>query len=250
MLKRLLMLFALSAATFNACAESTPWYQIEVLVFDYHQPPATGAEHWPVFEQGIIDTLLQDGIQLTAPLAPGLDPELQPADRGFRQLNADDMLLHTRAQKLRNSRNYRVVLHTAWRQPVRGRESALPVVLDNMPELAMPADSGIAKPEFQMPPAYSQAAAGAESAVPQEPAEPHVRGLLSVGLSRYLHVDVDLYYRNPDIQPASVEWSSDPNKQYADTYQLHENRRMRSKEMHFLDHPYFGVLIYIVPLAR
>lgn len=255
MMKRLLILLALSATTLNLRAENAPWYQIEVLVFDYVQAPATGKERWPLLEQGVIDTLVQDAIQLAPPLAPGLDPELQPESRGFRTLNADEMKLHSRAQKLRNSQNYRVLLHSAWRQPVRGRESALAVLLDNMPEAATPANAGGASQTQTYqdiaanPPFTAESANPNAAARTQEPVTPRVRGLFSVGLARYLHVDLDLYYRNPDIQPETMDWSSDPGKPSADTYQLRETRRMRSKEMHFLDHPYFGVIVYIIPLT-
>lgn len=66
------------------------------------------------------------------------------------------------------------------------------------------------------------------------PAPPRLDGTLRVYLTRYLHVDTDLLYQR--------EGSEIPVR-------LQASRRMRSGELHFLDHPLFGVLILVTPLG-
>ena len=78
---------------------------------------------------------------------------------------------------------------------------------------------------------------------------PHrVEGLLSVTLQRFLHVDVQLWLHEAPRWPApftGAPFAVGDNT----TYQiLEESRRMRSKELHHLDHPLFGLLVRIDPV--
>ena len=57
-----------------------------------------------------------------------------------------------------------------------------------------------------------------------------LRGLVRVTKGRFLHIDVDLLYLNPyDNQP----------------YRIVATRKMRSDELHHLDHPRVGLLVKI-----
>ncbi len=56
-------------------------------------------------------------------------------------------------------------------------------------------------------------------------------GQASLARGRYLHLLLDLTYQAPDGQ----------------RYLLREERRMRSKEKHYFDHPYFGVIALVTP---
>jgi hypothetical protein len=58
-----------------------------------------------------------------------------------------------------------------------------------------------------------------------------VYGTLQVSRGRFLHVDVDLLYRDTDL-----------NVRFTTT------RRMRSNEIHYLDHPLFGLLVLATPV--
>lgn len=61
-----------------------------------------------------------------------------------------------------------------------------------------------------------------------------VSGLVRIGLGRFLHIDTDLALRNPEGDQPQVIRSID-------------HRRMRSGELHYLDHPAFGILVRIDP---
>jgi hypothetical protein len=98
-------------------------------------------------------------------------------------------------QALRDSPGYRPLRHVAWTQRGTSRSNA-PVVL-----------------------------------VGDDPDSP-VYGTVTVSRGRFLHVDVDLIYRDGE------------NK-----YRFRSHRRMRSNEIHYMDHPMFGVLVVITPLS-
>lgn len=62
-----------------------------------------------------------------------------------------------------------------------------------------------------------------------------VDGTVRVYRRRFLHVETDLIYR-----PAEGGFVMTP-------FRLRESRRMRSRELHYIDHPMFGVLVQITP---
>ncbi|MGK0173549.1 MAG: hypothetical protein ACI9W2_005297, partial [Gammaproteobacteria bacterium] len=64
-----------------------------------------------------------------------------------------------------------------------------------------------------------------------------VDGSIRVWRTRYLHIDADLLYRLGYDGNGPGE------------FRMEQHRRMRSRELHFLDHPMFGVLIYISPIT-
>jgi len=65
--------------------------------------------------------------------------------------------------------------------------------------------------------------------------QPQLKGLFHVHVSRYLHTNIELQYL--------TEKSGSINN----TLTLQQSRRMRSKELHYIDHPSIGVLIKIIP---
>jgi hypothetical protein len=67
-----------------------------------------------------------------------------------------------------------------------------------------------------------------------------IEGFLGVTRGRYLHLDTRLWYLpNP---------SRDAQAQDPGYMELREQRRMRSGELHYLDHPKFGVLARVDPI--
>lgn len=145
---------------------------------------------------------------------PGSDPDLFPLPPSDFQLSAE-------ANTLGRSTKYRLLLHRAWRQPLLDRERARPVSIDYPSESTSMLD-----------------------------------GTVKVALGRYLHLTVDLVFRSNAALLAPVENDVyvEPNAalrasvwRAAQEFRLSETRRMRSGELHYIDHPQFGVLALIVP---
>ena len=66
--------------------------------------------------------------------------------------------------------------------------------------------------------------------VGEEPDAP-VQGVVQLSRSRFLHVKADLVYQDVDR-----------------SYRFTARRKMRSNELHYLDHPMFGLLVIATPL--
>lgn len=203
----------------------TTWYAVELIVYSLLQADAN-RESWP--EQPGRPTL-DESVELTARL--GLDEEGSgDTPHAFTSLRAEDFTLGREMSRLRRSKLYRPVLHLGWRQPGLDRKEARAVHI-----------SGGA----QAPPRGSSTVGTT-----------NVEGTVKVWRGRYLHVAVDLLFglelERQSLAPASAAnpgLSSVPSDHYA-YFRLREHRRMRSRELHFLDHPMFGVLVQITPVER
>jgi hypothetical protein len=75
------------------------------------------------------------------------------------------------------------------------------------------------------------------------------RGTVRVHLLRYLHITLDLTYQATDTAASSLG-SSDGLDEIvlAPQYRLMTTRRVTSGELHYFDHPAFGVLMRITPV--
>ena len=110
---------------------------------------------------------------------------------------------------LARSAPYRPIAHFAWRQSVTDRQRAKPV--------EVPAGN-------------------------RNPERAYVDGLVRVSVERYLHLDLNLRLHLPatTTEAAALEYG-------IPEIRLRQKRRMRSNELHYFDHPRFGVIALITP---
>jgi hypothetical protein len=141
------------------------------------------------------------------------DPE-QPGtvtETAVTWLPKSQFRLSAQRNALARSAPYRPIAHLAWRQVVPSRQRAKPVVL-----------------------------AGRQ----HRPDRAYVDGLVRVAVERYLHLDLDLKLHLP---ASAAQASSDDYEYGVAEIRLRQQRRMRSKELHYFDHPRFGVIALITP---
>jgi hypothetical protein len=111
---------------------------------------------------------------------------------------------------LRNSSGYSVLLHRAWRQ----------VGYDAAHAIAYPIDALA------------------------ENGRDRIEGSVTLVRERYLHLDVDLLLMTGgNTSPA--QYSDGPGSK--PVFRLREKRRMRSRELHYFDHPRFGMIAMVTP---
>jgi len=76
-----------------------------------------------------------------------------------------------------------------------------------------------------------------------------ITGKIKIVLARYLHFYSQLEYQRQDNknQPADLEQNINITVNN-ENYLMKNHRRMRSKELHYIDHPLVGILIQINPV--
>jgi hypothetical protein len=187
-------------------AAAPRWFDLELLVFARAGPPS-GDEAWPE-DPGLPDTAA------AVPPARGNAP----------------LRLTAAADRLRRQPGYSVLLHTAWRQPTGDRSRAPWVRLADAP-------------------------GGASAAT--------LDGIVRLSVSRYLHLDLDLVLIRELVLPARAPATgtvaiplvgpgagvpAPPEgalTRVRQPFRLVDSRRMRSDEVHYIDHPAFGVLALV-----
>lgn len=198
---------------------------------------------------------------------------LAPMPRAFRLLPPEEYRLSGVWKKLERSSAYRPLLQVAWVQPgypaqdaplvhIRNANAALGAVGASDERTSSPSsgnDTGFA------------ATLSPRITVARDPSKPAIDGTVRVHRARYLHVEADLLYYRPlqgdaasAANTAAEKAGSAPPADSPDSafieqllaedhaeprlFRLTEQRRMRSKELHYLDHPVFGVLVEAWPL--
>ena len=211
------------------------------------------------------------------------DPALEMATEGdsdmpvaYQTLPHDQLQLTPMAEKLQRSPKRELLLHIAWQQPTYDRKHAEPVYFAADMVESPPANENENDAETDINPLIPgeiTALSGLENLTEKElnigPNNPQFVGTVTLSVERYLHIATDLIYRQaitqhkpipvPDLElwydrpyptlhepqgPAfqQAEW------QAVRGFQLKESRRMRSTEIHYLDHPFMGMVVVITPV--
>ncbi len=208
------------------------------------------------------------GFPPPSPAEAGEEPPLTPTP--FVLLPASERTFP--ASYMRRSGRYDPLFHGAWYQPIREEELALPIVLDRS------GDSGD---------------------------WPRLQGSVKLYLSRYLHIETDLWLNtrgdylpgqwqmpapplgppsliveeppDEDPDPMAIGWpatgsdgfpvadeimptpgapdpqeigiETGPRYPFRHAVLMQQKRRMRSTEVHYLDHPLIGVVVTLTPLT-
>jgi hypothetical protein len=149
---------------------------------------------------------------------------------GFNVLPASERQLNAQANTIARSGTYGLLFHQAWRQMIYGRNTNIFI-------------SG-----------------GKTFNGHQE-----LEGSISISVSQYLKLQTNLWLTQ--FAPASIEqntgwpelptFSSDstttsesdkaPEYVIKRTVKINQQRSMRSKEVHYIDHPLLGIVIKIIP---
>ncbi len=204
------------------------------------------------------------GPGVDAPPATGAAPPVTPTP--FVTLPAGERTFPS--AYMRRSGRYDTLFHEAWYQPVQGEEEALPIVLDRSGDtgywprlqgsvklylsrylhietnLWLNTDGRYLSGSWRMPapplgpPSLiieSPEPADTPAAIPTGPAGAATGWPLEGALPGA-----------PD--PNGVE-ETGPQYPYRHAILLQQNRRMRSKEVHYIDHPLLGVVLSFTPLS-
>jgi hypothetical protein len=159
-----------------------------------------------------------DNLELVQPLGPAGAAPAESAPFWFRVLRSDELQLTSTYRRLARLSAYRMLAHGGWIQEGLDEGAARPMDLANL---------GIVNP----------------------------RGTLRLRLSRFLHLGVDLEYQAAPLGGTAAA-SADPQALTAlapgsRRYRIVEDRRVsRSGELHYVDHPMFGLLFLISPVAE
>ncbi|MDF1821832.1 MAG: CsiV family protein [Alcanivoracaceae bacterium] len=229
------------------------WYQVELVAFSRRS--AITQEYWRLDKRPQLnaDNAIHPaaGTPATLPEQSDAIDQKAAASGAWRVIDNADMSLDSMATRMADSGEYRILLQTAWRQPVRERSVAFPVyvrggdaiaVFPEQPDadgtLPTGADSAgqSGLPPLELNEGINDPIAEQmPDALQVDATEPEFQALLRIHLSRYLHIEPDAWF---------TDTSADGQRFWVN---IDQKRRMRSEELHYLDHPLFGLLVRLMP---
>jgi len=248
--------------------EVIPRYDVEIIVFKNTQVPTSKEFILPVSSPSKGDKFLDLSSPKSMAVAAAKGYELIPAAK-FRLLDV--------VTRLVESSRYELLLHAAWRQPGLERDQVLPVwikggriygneytSIDNQIEFleSIPQLNSNQQSEDQDFAFDEQTLESLELQLLEQQSRKRHQGLhelegkITIALSRYLHTYTDLVLRRPrlTVDPKSRNAAQDSylaaysaDTRILNNHSLKEHRRMRSKNLHYLDNPEFALLILITP---
>ena len=159
-------------------------------------------------------------------------------DTGWEPLEIEQYQLRDRAIQLERSGRYQVLKHLAWRQPVVERKDALPIIINAGRDYssAFP-ERMFRQVEFN----DSNFTTGQD----QDNQLHELEGTITIAISRYIHLYTDLVFRMPQLSTDSLT-----RDQVLADFGIKSHRRMRSRELHYVDHPLVGILIEATPIEE
>lgn len=173
-------------------------YQIEIIVFENMQYKPDGSEHWADLPNDF-RFALEDNQQSDDPLKDGVLVE-----------DSSELHLSNEARRIKNSKNYRFIRHSAWQQIINGVNRSKPIMLKQGRKIDPETDDEIDE----------------------------LLGEISVKLNR------DLFFTNMDFVYRDFE------KTRLKSYRNKRSLRVKAEDVHYLDHPRFGVLFAIFPIDQ
>ncbi|MBX2836408.1 MAG: peptidoglycan binding protein CsiV [Gammaproteobacteria bacterium] len=160
------------------------------------------------------------------PSAIGLNSDAA-RDAGIQKIESDFTLTDS-AEKITQSGRYRLLRHFAWRQPGLDSRSSQSIRINvgTVSTVYIPEDvKGFGE--------FIPASANPEPGRTRELRTTTVNGRIKVHLGRFLHMKVQLVYTDETA---------------GRSYRLSQSRKMRSRELHYIDNQKFGILTRILPI--
>ncbi len=231
------------------------FYEVEIIIFKNIRAPKGKELILPV------SSPRKDGEILDLSSAASIEAA---AEKFYQILPLEQLQLHDRVKKIVKSPYYDLLAHVGWRQPGLELEKAMPiwvrggrifgeeyVSIDNHMMSQMNNDTSELIGDNIDSEAVAATALQIEAGTIYE-----LEGKITIALGRYLHAYTDLVLRRPrnpvdttleSTQQTELTLEDQAGIHILDNYSLREHRRMRSKNLHYLDNPEYAMLILITP---
>lgn len=208
-------------------------YIAEMVIFSYENSNKGLSERWPenlqielpayyqkLYKRSQINISELDQQASTPTSSTGLAPLSKQQIRALKEGGSPDYFLQSNkrhqlngaAYRLRKKGGYRILFHESWPMTALSKRKSLPIRIRGGQRFG---------------------------------SQYELDGSIQISIARYLHVDTQLY-----LSDFSTQQNSEGQSVYRTTQviPMKQSRKMRSKELHYIDHPEFGILIQFTPL--
>ncbi len=135
-------------------------------------------------------------------------------DAEYKELGWKSARLKANLDRLLNNSNFKVLLNKRWKQTGLDREKSFNIPINTL---------NIDLVDDHESPTSSS----------------YITGTVKLIMSRYLHFNVNIQYHRPDLDEFGTK--------VLKIFPVVNERRMRSKEIHYIDHPLVGIVVLATP---
>ena len=225
---KLILLF-LSSMSISFANETG--YEVELIVFEDSNARYLQSEDWTY------NDMLRN--KLASKTIEEVEPEVdQKPDPEYKQLPWEGAKLTNQLERLLKNNNFRVLAAKRWKQTGLDRKHAFNISIDDSPE-PPPVENDIEADKITDASPKDLVEQDVEETLPLPKTEPYLTGNIKLIMSRYLHFNVDLQYIKPFEDAAGIVTNR--------VFPIINERRMRSREIHYIDHPLIGIMVLATP---
>ncbi len=231
-MKRLFLMFFLLNIGIPCFAEND-LYKVEVILFKKLDPASIPSE----------DIQSHQSLQLPDTLIELAAYDDDSIDIPFRLLEKNQVDMNKEAYALSRRKNYRVMLHIAWLQPMNEKRYSKPVHIYAGP-LYNPSEQQTKNNIHELPNSMDNPLGLWE-----------INGTIRVNRSNHFVINSQLTFSLPYDEKQNFAFFNNtaqhPNPvREIKRYYLSQSQNLRLKELHYFDHPLFGMLAKITPAGE
>ncbi len=213
---RSLLILVISTIPFSLFASDTG-YEVELIIFEDARARYQHSEDWS-FNDTRNKVLLEQ---------PQNQQKKGITDKEYKQLEWSEASLAKNLERLDRNPNFRILVTKRWKQTGLSRDETFDIDIDSQQDGYVSAK------------AEAEGDSAADETMSDSATPSYITGKVKLIMSRYLHFNVDLEY----FRPAMDENSESVYRKFP----VISERRMRSKETHYIDHPLVGVIVLATP---
>lgn len=218
-------------------------YEVEIIIFEDIKGTYKNSEKWPEPNIETIEIKNTDikkiDIKIGAEIKSNGDQsavnielnDIEPVDieinNGepplFENIEQEYYRLSAQAEKIKNHPDYRILLHKAWKQPGLDNDDAIPIEIKTAINTDDINNTG-------------------------NTVQSYIDGEMTLVMTRYLHMITNLVFHKPvySLSTDSININGNTHNSF-NLYTIKSERRMRSKEIHYIDHPLVGIIVLAIP---
>ena len=224
----LIFLSNIAYAEMQSDANVPQRYQVELILFENLSPTDVQIEQWPTY-----------------PPLPNWNNtiELRPYDTTvpdlpFQLLPREALQLDKQAEHLRNHSRYHVMLHVAWTQTIPASRTPRKIHIF--------ANSNTERRNF-----YNSSADSVHNLPAYNSNDSwQLDGTLSISRQKYFNVQTNMQFNLPLRRLTPTQRNQFTGHSNSVPLHLLQTHRLRSNELHYFDHPAFGVIVKITPIKE
>ncbi len=224
-------------------AFGTQRYQVELIIFSHPLTKGVSQEQWPqeaMTLPNLENTVTLQSVDVVTKNTALTDGEHADNTDTPELLPSSQWQLASEEQHLRRHPDYHILLHEAWAQTIP-TDSRTPTRIHLFGGQGYQRNGRPIPTNTEIPLSFRDVNTW------------QVNGVISLYLNRYINTQFNLAFAMPTTQFDALNHnphSAEPSHQPISYLMLDQQRRTRSNELNYIDHPVYGILMKVTRLKE